>query len=494
MAKVLLINPNKWGRGITTIWIPSHTAILRANHHQVELFDCTFYADWTINEVNYNTKNQQYKPTDYGSYITYNNGIYNDLAKKISEFKPDIVFWSALSSHIHGEGEYVNIQYGYELISNLKNNFVTVTGGLQATANPSLCLQKFPQIDYLIRGESEFVLTEFANNFFESEGREKINGLAFQKQDGSIQVNPPQPIIKNMDDIPPYDYSVFDTQVFYRPYNGKVIKAVDYELSRGCVYSCQYCVETVIQDYYGFDETSSRGTLTNAKSYLRNKSAKRIFEEMMLLHKEYSIELFRCQDTNFLTIKLEVLKKLADLINENNPNIKLYIETRPEGINKSSIQLLKRLKVDGVGMGVELSEQTFREDKLGRFADQDKIINAFQLLANAGIKRTAYNIIGLPEQEESSILETIKFNQMLNPDNITVAFYSPYLGTAQQKKSQELNYFDDYEYHVDGQLRTQTKHSSLSPELLNFYKANFTYFVRNGFNNLKDKKIEFGIL
>ena len=26
----------------------------------------------------------------------------------------DIIFWSALSSHIHGEGEYVNIQYGYE--------------------------------------------------------------------------------------------------------------------------------------------------------------------------------------------------------------------------------------------------------------------------------------------------------------------------------------------------------------------------------------------
>ena len=50
-----------------------------------------------------------------------------------------------------------------------------------------------------------------------------------------------------MDIIPHYDYSLFDEQVFMRPYNGKVLKAIDYELSRGCMFSCQYCVETIIQ-------------------------------------------------------------------------------------------------------------------------------------------------------------------------------------------------------------------------------------------------------
>ena len=38
MAKVLLINPNKWGRGITHIWIASHAGILKRNNHKVELF------------------------------------------------------------------------------------------------------------------------------------------------------------------------------------------------------------------------------------------------------------------------------------------------------------------------------------------------------------------------------------------------------------------------------------------------------------------------
>ena len=42
MARILLINPNKWGRGITAIWIPAHAALLKARGHKVELFDATF--------------------------------------------------------------------------------------------------------------------------------------------------------------------------------------------------------------------------------------------------------------------------------------------------------------------------------------------------------------------------------------------------------------------------------------------------------------------
>ena len=43
MSKILLIQPNKWGRGITSIWIPSHAAALKNAGHDVTLFDCTFF-------------------------------------------------------------------------------------------------------------------------------------------------------------------------------------------------------------------------------------------------------------------------------------------------------------------------------------------------------------------------------------------------------------------------------------------------------------------
>ena len=491
MARILLIQPNRWGRGFTSIWIPSHTGALKARKHEVKLFDCTFYKDWTENELIFNTENQQYKPTQYESFVKYKeNSIVDDFKKVVESFNPDIIFWSALSSHIHGEGEYVNIQYGDLLVGKINTTAKRIAGGLQPTADPEGAVSRFSNIDFFIRGESELVLAEIAEKIDRDENITDVDGLIWKK-DNKIQINHPQKIISNMDQIGSYDYSVFEDKVFFRPYNGKVLRAVDYELSRGCAYACSYCVETTIQSYYGFTDITNSGTLKNASAYLRNKSAKRIFEEIKTLNQEFNIEFFRCQDTNFLTIDRKMLEELSELINKSGLEIFLYIETRPEGINKLSIELLKKLRVDGVGMGIEVSSESFRKDHLNRFPAQKKIIDAFSLLKNAGIKRTSYNIIGLPNETEDMIIDTIKFNTILEPDNITVAFFSPYLGTNLHEESKNIGDFNDYEYNVDNQLRTVTKSSMIDKELLNFYKKNFAKFVREGLGELQQLKSDY---
>jgi radical SAM superfamily enzyme YgiQ (UPF0313 family) len=491
MAKILLIQPNRWGRGITSIWIPSHTGILKSKNHDVKLFDCTFYKNWAEGELDYNTQNQQYQPTEYSKLVKYiESDIFDEFQKLVNSFEPDIIFWSAISSHIHGEGEYANIQYGNMLVEKISTSAKKIAGGLQPTGEPKQMLTRFPNVDFFIMGESELVLTELADKIDQRKELLTTNGLIWKK-DGKIIINKPQQIISDMDAISTYDYSMFDDQVFLRPYNGRVVRGVDYELSRGCVYACSYCVETTIQQYYGFTEITDQGIIKNASAYLRSKSAKRIFAEMNTLNQKFGIEYFRCQDTNFLTIDHNVLNELSELINSSGLPIYLYVETRPEGINKSSVELLKKMKVDGVGMGIEVSSEAFRKNHLNRFPAQDKIIEAFSLLKDAGIKRTSYNIIGLPNETEDMIIDTIKFNSVLQPDNITVAFYSPYLGTKLQTESEKLGDFDSYEYNVDNQLRTVTKSSKIDKDLLNFYKKNFTKLVRDGLEKLNElKKIE----
>ena len=44
------------GKGITTIWIASHSGVLKRNNIQVELFDTTFYKNWSDHEIDLNTK------------------------------------------------------------------------------------------------------------------------------------------------------------------------------------------------------------------------------------------------------------------------------------------------------------------------------------------------------------------------------------------------------------------------------------------------------
>ena len=493
MSKILLVNPNKWGRGITAIWIASHSGILKKHGHSVELFDGTFYKKWTVDETSYNTKNMQYKETSYADLVKYtDNDIIESLQLKVDSFQPDIIFWSAISSHIHGEGEYVNIQYGYDLVSSIKTSAQLITGGLQATSDPRSLIKLMQKANAIITGESELVLLELADSV-NKKTQYKVNGVTYRDKNGDLITNSKQKIISNLDVLGSYDYSLFADQVFFRPYNGEVVRAVDYELSRGCIYACEYCVETVIQRYYGFKEISKRGSIRRANQYLRNKSAENIFKEIKELNENKGIQLFRCQDTNFLTINRPVLHELSELMDQSGLDVRLYIETRPEGINTKSVDLLKKLKVDGVGMGIELAGDEFREDKLGRFASTERIVNAFKLLKEAGIKRTTYNIIGLPEQDENSIISTIEFNIQLDPDNATVAFYSPYIGTAQQIKSKELGYFDDYEFEVDGQLRTLSKDSLVDSKTLQFYKEKFNYFLKNGLKNLSEEKEKYGI-
>ena len=182
MSKILFINPNKWGRGITHIWIASHSGILKRNNHTVQLFDSTFYLNWSVNEVQFQTDNKMYKKTNYDEFLKFNSSdVFEDLQKKINEFNPDFIFWSAISSHIHGEGEYVNIQNGYDLLKNLDTkNAILLTGGLQATSAAEFVLKKMPKIDYLISGESELVLLEILNNFKNnSKELKKINGVCY---------------------------------------------------------------------------------------------------------------------------------------------------------------------------------------------------------------------------------------------------------------------------------------------------------------------------
>ena len=482
MAKILLINPNKWGRGITHIWISTHSSILKKKKHEVELFDCTFYSEWTDNEIKYSTSTGMFRPSDYGSFVKYkSSSIIKDLQNKIDSFKPDLIFWSALSSHIHSEGEYVNIENGYEILKKINVNMAKkITGGLQATAAPELVFKNYPNIDYLIMGESEMVLAEIADSIDKKKSLVEIDGVAFIK-DSQIIKNNKQKIINDLDILTPYDYSVFEDQVFFRPYNGEVVRAVDFELSRGCIYSCSYCVETIIQNYYGFNESSKKtGAINNFKSYLRNKSAKNIFKEIEYLNIEKKINLIRCQDTNFLTNDKKVLIELSELVEKSNLEIKMYIETRPEGINEKSVELLKKLKVDGVGMGVELAAEDFREKELNRFASQSKTVQAFDLLKKNNIKRTSYNVIGFPNQSEDSILQTIEFNKLLNPDNITIAFYSPYYGTDQHKEGVKRGVFEEFESGADATLRSVSKSLNLSKEKLEYYKMNFVSLVRNG--------------
>ena len=74
--------------------------------------------------------------------------------KKTENYKPDIIFSSAISSHIHGEGEYINIQYTYNLLKDIKFNGILIFGGLQPTANPKKIFDNGGQVFFAVENQT----------------------------------------------------------------------------------------------------------------------------------------------------------------------------------------------------------------------------------------------------------------------------------------------------------------------------------------------------
>tara|TARA_Y100001968_G_scaffold333670_1_gene398211 strand:+ start:3569 stop:5032 length:1464 start_codon:yes stop_codon:yes gene_type:complete len=475
MNRVLLINPNQWGRGITHLWLCSHSALLKKHGHTVAYFDSTFFEDWSANETSFNTENKQYQPTDYESIITVKTGIRKALQKEIKSFNPTLIMISAISSHIHGEGEYINIELGNELLNGIEHSAIVCAGGIQATASPEYCMRKYHNIEVFIQGDSEFTLLEIASlSKLDPKSISSIKGTALRDHKISERRERVQ-----LSEVPQYDYSIFEDQVFLRPYNGKVIRAADYEFSRGCIFTCAYCVETTIQSYLGFTKHNKIGVLQDFRKYITVKSILNTIKEIKEF-RSLNIQLLRCQDTNFLSIPREYLNEIADYLSREDIYVPLYIETRPETISPSSIELLKKLNVIGVGMGVETAAEDYREDNLNRFSSLQKIERAFKLLKDANIKRSSYNILGMPGQSERDILATIDLNHRLKPDNITVSFYSPFMGTKTALNGMETNEYNNESNLSDSQLRSNTHSKLLTKQKLEYYKKNFNDLCRSG--------------
>ena len=87
--------------------------------HDVKLFDYTFYKEWTDLEIELNTKNKQFKKTNYLKKIKWNNNnILSDLKKllKLLNLTSYLVLQSLL---ICMEKENTNFEYTYDLVEKI---------------------------------------------------------------------------------------------------------------------------------------------------------------------------------------------------------------------------------------------------------------------------------------------------------------------------------------------------------------------------------------
>lgn len=205
---------------------------------------------------------------------------------------------------------------------NQKLKIPVVWGGVHATVRPDDALD---HADMVCIGEGEEALTELVERMEQGKGYTDVDNFYF-RQNGRTIRNPLKPLIQDLDSLPHLDYGPdnhyirdlmtdaivpFDDDQFERslarvPYfGGRLLRSFMFFTTRGCPFSCTYCVNDYYRSLYG-----SRG-------YVRKMSIERIIEELGAMTQQYPfIEEIEFCDDNFALRPVDEMVRFAEKYKE----------------------------------------------------------------------------------------------------------------------------------------------------------------------------------
>jgi radical SAM superfamily enzyme YgiQ (UPF0313 family) len=146
---------------------------------------------------------------------------------------------------------------------------------------------------------------------------------------------------------------------------------------------------------------------------------------------------------------------------------------------------LRDTRCDGIGIGVEAGSEWFRRNVLRRTLSNDRLIEAFKLIHEYGIRTTANAMIAFPGEDEEDILETIRLISSLEPKSFDASFVTAYSGTDIHKVAVKLGYVDVLDEpgfrgmvtDLSFRGRSTIRNPLITPERLSDIYMNFNEYV-----------------
>ena len=420
--KILIVYPNAEGYGRIPLGMSIIATLLHNAGHQIEVFDTTFLRGDNVD----NTIRQQagfVLSTDTAYlYSTYTDEeIDMMLREKVKQFSPDIVAVSIVED---------NYRYAHRLLSVIKevdSSIVVLAGGSTPTVVPHIVMEN-PCIDYVIQGEGEGAVVEFCDLMECGKSVEGIRNVWFSKN-GRIKGNPIRPFI-DMNVLPIQNLDFWDERHFTKPYAGKIYRSGYYEMSRGCLNKCTYCINHSLQN-----------CLHSAGRYYRRKSIESAITEIRTHKDKYKLERIFFTDDNFLFMPSAVFDEFVTQWNRKI-NLPYWINTTVETLNSRRLGMLKATGCDGISIGVESGSEWLRRNILNRKIKNETIIKGFKLVHDFGIRTSSNIMIGFPGECEADIFESIKLLKRIRPGSMDATFVTPYIGTNIHKLAWKLGYID----------------------------------------------------
>ncbi len=253
-------------------------------------------------------------------------------------------------------------------------------GGPLVSSLPEIIL-KNTSADCAILGEAELTLIEFLNTYFAQKqiNFDGIKGIAY-KQDGNVNVNPPRPQIKNLDNLPFLDYTIWPNYESILK-NGQILISS----MRGCPQECSFCFKTI--------------------PWLRLKSLARFEEEVAYLKRATKFDYTWLNDLTFNVIEERAIKICRIL---KKYDVRYHCFARVQKVSKELATVLKETGCIGIWFGIESYDQEVL-DVNRKNITVDDINLGVQIAIDAGLAVRGLFIAGLYGETEESLKKMVGF-------------------------------------------------------------------------------------
>ncbi len=271
-----------------------------------------------------------------------------------------------------------------------------ILGGAGYSVAPRSILER-TGADFGVVGEGEFSLVELLIHLDEPSKHGSIPGLVHRAADGSVRVNAP---------------AAGDLKALHRrrcPINGafyhdalSVTAMAGLELSRGCPFSCVYCVEPMIK----------------GREVRRRSTAQLIGEVEELV--QAGIAGFHAADSE-LNLDLDLLVDFCGAMSASGLNDELvwcgYALPRP--FDEQLARTLMRAGCRGINFGIDSANDRLLKSLKRPFRQRD-IVHAARCCTDAGLTFRFDLLLGVPGETRSSLEETFALVRRLQPDQVGV--------------------------------------------------------------------------
>jgi radical SAM superfamily enzyme YgiQ (UPF0313 family) len=345
---------------------------------------------------------------------------FDDLLNEFEAYWPDAIFVSVTNSTI-----FKDLEIARALKKRAHHLLVTLKGALFFMPEDDLLAQlDLGDVDYLIGGESDFVIADLLDAHYNDPNRvPSIQGILFRKAGRwvSTKFNGWD---EDLEKLPFPDRSLIRNELYVRPDTGEAQATI--ATSRGCPAACIYCL-----------------TPTISGKMVRFRDPANILEELRECHHNYGIRNFFFKSDTF-TINRHWVEQVCNAINlsELAGKIEWVANSRVRPLEKDTLKIMRKAGCWLVAFGFESgSDETMMKIRKGATVADN--LDAGRFAKEAGLKLFGFFLIGLPWEGRSHLEATRRMMFEIDADFIELHIAVPYYGTPLYQLAKEAGLINE---------------------------------------------------